>query len=176
MVRFKVNSLRKTVESKRHGILRLNSVKEGFEEELQDKYVFVSADKAPNDIIVVCKRYYLEVICKELGLWPVTTSCNTYIPETMDPKEISGNQISYIKFLGFKKDKLSNKFPNFYWTPKLHKTPYNHRFIASSFYCTPKPLSTLLTRILPAIKGKLPILTSVIYSRTGINVDFEKQL
>ena len=48
MVRSKVNSPRKkTVESKRHGNLELNSVKECLKE-LQEKYVFVPADKAAN--------------------------------------------------------------------------------------------------------------------------------
>ena len=71
----------------------MNSVKE-FLKELQEKYVFVRADKAANNIIVVCKSYYLEVICKDLGLWQGTTSSDTYIPETMDPKKISSNYIS----------------------------------------------------------------------------------
>ena len=123
--------------------------------ELLEKYVFVPEDKAANNIIVVCKHYYLEVIYKELGLWPGTTSSDTYIPETMDPKEISGKHISYMKSLGFIEDNLSDKFPNFYWTPKLHKTSYKLRFIASSFNCTAKPLFVLLTRVLSAIKGKL---------------------
>ena len=87
----------------------------------------------------------------------------------MDPTEISGNYISYVKSLGFKEDNLSDKFPSFYWTPKLHKAPYKHRFGASSFDCTTKRLSVFLTRILSAIKGKLSNLSSVIYSRTGIN-------
>ena len=95
MVRSKVNSLRKTVEPKTHGILELNSVQDCLKE-LQEKYVFVPADKAANNIIVVCKRYHLEVICKKLGLWTGTTSSDTSIPETMDPEEISGNHISYM--------------------------------------------------------------------------------
>ena len=74
-----------------------------------------------------------------------------------------------MKSLGFKDDNLSDKFPSFYWTPKLHKTPYKYRFIALSFDCTTKPLSVLLTRILSAIKGKSSNLSSVMYSRTGIN-------
>ena len=131
--------------------------------------MFIPADKAANNIIVVCKRYYLEVICKEQGLWSGATSSDTYIPETMDLKEISRNHISYMKSLGLKKNNLSDKFPSFYWTPKLHKTPHNHRFIASSFDYTTKPVSVLLTRILSAIKGKLSNLSSVIYSRIGIN-------
>ena len=135
----------------------------------QEKYVFVPADKAANNIIVVCKRYYLKAICKEFGVCPGATSSDTYIPKTMDPKKNSGNQISYMKLLEFKRDNLSDKFPSFCWTPELHKTPYKHRFIVSSFDCTTKPLSVLLTHILSAIKGKLSNLSSVIYSRTGIN-------
>ena len=34
--------------------------------ELQSKCVLVPADKAANNIIVVCKKYYLEVVLKEL--------------------------------------------------------------------------------------------------------------
>ena len=36
--------------------------------ELQSKYVPVSADKAATNIIVVCKKYYLEVVLKELRM------------------------------------------------------------------------------------------------------------
>ena len=85
MVRSEVKSLRKTVQSKRQGILELNSVKECLKE-LQEKYVFVPSDKAANNVIMVCKRYYLDAICKELVLWPGTTSSDTYIPEAMDSK------------------------------------------------------------------------------------------
>ena len=38
----------------------------GYLHELQSKYVLVPADKAANNIIVVCKKYYLEVVLKEL--------------------------------------------------------------------------------------------------------------
>ena len=34
--------------------------------ELQSKYVVVPADKAANNVIVVCKKCYLEVVLKEL--------------------------------------------------------------------------------------------------------------
>ena len=35
--------------------------------DLHNKYVSVPADKAPNNIII-CKRYYIETLIKELGL------------------------------------------------------------------------------------------------------------
>ena len=49
----KVDSLRNTIEFKRHGILELNTVKK-CSKEFQKKYVFVPASKATNNIIVVC--------------------------------------------------------------------------------------------------------------------------
>ena len=106
MVRSNVISFRKTVESKKQGILELNSVKERLKA-FQEKCVFVPADKASDSISVVCKRYYLEVICKELGLCPCSTSSNTYILKTKDPNKIVGKHISHMKSLGFKEDTMS---------------------------------------------------------------------
>ena len=36
--------------------------------DLHYKYVFVPADKAPNNIIIICRRYHVETLIKELGL------------------------------------------------------------------------------------------------------------
>ena len=36
--------------------------------DLHSKYVFVPEDKAPNNIISIYKRYYIEALIKELGL------------------------------------------------------------------------------------------------------------
>ena len=36
--------------------------------DLHSKYVFVPADKAPNNIRIICKRYYIETLIKEFGL------------------------------------------------------------------------------------------------------------
>ena len=41
--------------------------------DLHNKYVFVPADRAPNNVIIICKRYYIETLIKELGL----DSCST---------------------------------------------------------------------------------------------------
>ena len=35
---------------------------------LHSKYVFIPADKAPNNIIIICKKYYIDTLIKELGL------------------------------------------------------------------------------------------------------------
>ena len=36
--------------------------------ELHNKYVFVPADKAPNNIIIICKKYYIETLIKGIGI------------------------------------------------------------------------------------------------------------
>ena len=36
--------------------------------DLHNKNVFVPADKAPNNIMIICKRHYIEILIKELGL------------------------------------------------------------------------------------------------------------
>ena len=47
------------------------------------------------------------------------------------------------------------RLPYLYWTPKLHKSPVKHHFIAGSSKCTTKELSILLTKILTVIKTGL---------------------
>ena len=36
--------------------------------DLHNKYVLVPADKAPNNFIIICKRYYIETLITKLGL------------------------------------------------------------------------------------------------------------
>ena len=36
--------------------------------DLHNKYVSVPADKVPNNSIIICERYYIETLIKELGL------------------------------------------------------------------------------------------------------------
>ena len=56
-----------------------------------------------------------------------------------------------------------------YWTPKLHKSPYKHRFIAGSSKCTTKDLPCLFTNVLSAIKDGLVRYCNTKTSRNGIN-------
>ena len=50
-------------------------------------------------------------------------------------------------------DEDHSKLPTLYWLPKLHKRPYQSRFIANSSACTTTELSILLTSGLTAIKN-----------------------
>ena len=57
---------------------------------LHDKYVIVPADKAPNNVVFVCKSYYYECLIKELGI-DTASSTPTYREITFDKDEIIAN-------------------------------------------------------------------------------------
>ena len=60
--------------------------------------------------------------------------------------------------------------PTMYWLPKLHKTPYNARFIANSSSCTTTELSKLLTSCLTAVKNHVIRYCEKVYERSGKNL------
>ena len=106
---------------------------------LHDNYVLVPADKANNNVIVVCKKYYLDVVIMELG------STNTYKKVNSDCMSVINRHLDYMLKSGIDVCEQHERLPSFYWLPKLHKTPYRTRFIAASNRCTTKQLSALLT-------------------------------
>ena len=122
--------------------------------DLHNKYVFLPADKAPNNIIIICKRYYIETLIKELGLdnFSTTTGNSTYTPCQMSSEDIVNTHDTFMKSFGIELSDDDKRLPYLYWTPKLHKSPVKHRFIAGSSKCTTKQLSSLLTKILTVIK------------------------
>ena len=90
-------------------------------EELHNKYVLVPADKAAQNVIIVCKKYYLEVVLKEID----TTITYEHVME-----ECQGIVDRHIKFLNNHRIDVRPEcrcLPLFYWLPKLHKRPYGTR-------------------------------------------------
>ena len=60
----------------------------GYLTELQTKYVLVPADKAGNNIIFVCKYYYLHTLMEELGINSDTNFNSTYVTQDRTVDEI----------------------------------------------------------------------------------------
>ena len=60
-----------------------------------------------------------------------------------------------ITSVGLEMFEEDQNLPYLYWTPKLHKSPYKHRFIAGSSKCTTKDLSCLFIKPLSTIKDGL---------------------
>ena len=127
--------------------------------ELQSKYVLVPADKAANNIIVVCKKYYLEVALKELR----TTSTYKHVD-----RECMHVVTKHLKFMTNSKIYVDLRYlPSFYWLPKLHKHPYGT--IAASNKCSTKLLSKLLTTCLSIVSRYFRQYCSGINCKTGVN-------
>ena len=128
---------------------------------MHDNFVPVPADKANNNVIVVCKKYYLDVVIMELG------STNTYKKVNSDCT--INRHLDYMLKSGIDVCEQHERLPSFYWLPKLHKTPYGTRFIAASNRCTTKQLSALLTSCFKTIINHFKQYCNGIYKHTGVN-------
>ena len=75
----------------------------------------------------------------------------------------------FIESVGSEMSEEDKNLPYLYWTPKLHKVPFKHRFIACSSKCTTKDLSCLLTKVLTTVKDGLIRYNNTKTSRNGVN-------
>ena len=96
--------------------------------DLHNKYVFVPADKAPNNIVIICKRYYTEILIKELGLDNCSTPTGnlTYTSCQMSSEDIVSTHDTLMKSLGVELSDDDKSLTYLYWTPKLHKSLQLH--------------------------------------------------
>ena len=87
--------------------------------DLHNKYVFVPADKAPNNIIIICKRYYIETLIKELGLdnCSTPTGNSAYTSCQMSSEDIVNTRDTFMKPLGIELSDDDKRLPCLYWTP-----------------------------------------------------------
>ena len=86
----------------------------------------------------------------------------------MSFEDIVNTHDTFMKSLGIELSDDDKRLPYLYWTPKLHKSPVKHRFIAGSSKCTTKQLSGLLTKIL-TVKDWTRKYCSIKTSHTGVN-------
>ena len=117
----------------------------------------------------MCKKYYIDTLVKELGINNVNINNPTYIPIDDSFETIVKSHNQFITSVGLEISEEDQNLPYLYWTPKLHKSPYKHRFIAGSSKCTTKDLSCLLTKVLSTIKDGLVRYCNTKTSRNGVN-------
>ena len=138
--------------------------------ELQSKYVLVPADKAGNNIIFVCKYYYIRTLMEELGINSGTNLNSTYINQANTVDElIQTHATTLADVFNIKLQQKEKNLPQIYWIPKLHKTPYKARFIAGSCSCTTTRLSKLITECLKLVRSHCTAYCKTIRERTGVN-------
>ena len=90
------------------------------------KYVLVPADKAANNVVVVCRLRYINTLKQELN------GTKAYEETSTDQKSVVNSHLNELplKFsVGVKESQ--DKLPTMYWLPKLHTRPYKARFIAN---------------------------------------------
>ena len=73
-----ISSLKEKIRSPKQKILNDPDVKDTLRR-LHDDFVLVPADKAANSVIVMCKKYYIETLIKELGINTTNISPNSNI-------------------------------------------------------------------------------------------------
>ena len=183
----RISSLNEKIRSLKQKILSNLDVKDTLKR-LHDDFVLVPADKAADNVIVVCIKYCIEILIKELGINTTNISPNstyipstdsfhettnispnsTYIPSTDSFHEILQSHCKFIESVALEMSEEDKNLPYLYWTPKLHKVPFKHRFIAGSSKCTTKDLSCLLTKVLTTVKDGLIRYNNTKTSRNGV--------
>ena len=136
-------------------------LKQGIQE-FHRKYGLVPADKAANNIVVVCRLHYINTLKQELN------GTKAYKETSTDEKTFfnsHSNGIPY-KFAVNVKER-QDKIPTIYWLPKLHKRPYKARFIANSSSCTTTELSKLFTSCFTAVKSRVIRYYETVHERSG---------
>ena len=128
--------------------LKNNDVKQSLSE-LHDKFILTPIDKATNNIAIICKRFYILTLLKELGLQNDSDGVtNTYeLCADIEESDLFNNHSNFLKKLNLKITEDNKRLPNIYWLPKLHKKPTKARFIIAAPKCSIKPLSKSITSV-----------------------------
>ena len=160
---------------KRTSILKNNDVKCCLED-LQRKYIICSVDKASNNYVFVCKKFYLTTLMSELGVDIHTLDCvgnDTYQPINITDADIINDHCKFVKdHFDISVSEDNRCIPKIFWNPKLHKTPYKARFIAGARHCTTKQLSVYVNKALKVLKDYFTKYCKTIYKNSGINCDW----
>ena len=139
-------------------------LKQGIQE-FHRKYVLVPADKAANNVVVVCRLHYINTLKQELN------GTKAYEETSTDEKSVVNSHSNDLPYkFAVNVEERQDRLPTMYWLPKLHKRPYKARFIANSSSCTTTELSKLLTSCLTAIKAKVIKYCDTVYERSGKNM------
>ena len=109
----------------------------------QQKFVMTPIDKASSNVSVICKKYYVEVILREIGIQG--DGSDTYERTDRCKEEIVDDNREYSERLGYSLSEKELDLPTMYWIPKMHKNPVKHRFIVASKSCSTKQLSTAVS-------------------------------
>ena len=159
-----------------NSILQRDDVK-SYLDSLSSSFIICSVDKASNNYVFVCKKFYLLTLLNELGYDLTSLECrgnSTYHPVNSVEDDIIQEHVNFIKDnfnIRVSEDNLC--LPRIFWIPKLHKNPYKSRFIAGASKCTTlKQISVAVNKACKVLKEYFSKYCSSVYNNTGINCDW----
>ena len=79
---------------------------------LHANYVLVPADKATDNVIVVCKKYHIETLVKELEINNVNSNNGTYIPMDDSFETIVKSHNQFITSVGLEMSEEDENLPD----------------------------------------------------------------
>ena len=140
-------------------------------ENFQKELVFVPTDKASNNISIVCKKFYVKTLLKEVGFFDLDRKQDrTYQEIKLTSEEIINLHEKENQTFGVTIDNKQYHLPLLLWIPKMHKNPSKQRFIAASHCCTTKNLSSLVSKSLKLIQKAHQVYCERIKNYSGYNL------
>ena len=112
--------------------------------ELKDQFVLVPIDKAANNEGWICKKYFLEILLKEM-------STETYEEYDNTAEEVIGAIRKGSLNIGIPVEKTFNDLPLIHAIIKMHKNPIKFRFIIGSRTGVINPAAKKLVQILKLV-------------------------
>ena len=84
---------------------------------LHTNYILVLADKAANNVIVVCKKYCIDTLVKELRIYNVNSNNPTYIPIDDSFETIVKSHNQFTTSVGLEMSQEDQNLKYLYCTP-----------------------------------------------------------
>ena len=141
-VKSKIQVLKKRHYRQTNKILDDDEVKT-FLADFHQKFVITPTDKAGNNFSIVCKKFYILCLLKELGISNTKKKGGNKTYTCMEKKselDIVKKHMKYMDRHNITLISSQKSLPFLYWIPKMHKNPSKQRYIAASHSCSTKPL------------------------------------
>jgi len=157
-------------------MLRFTTECEVYVKQLQRNYVIVPADKATNNYVFVCKKFYLLEIARELGVrYDMGSDCwrcdgnITYKASNEQEIDILDRHTRIATSFKTSITEEDRQIPILFATAKMHKTPHKFRFIAGAKKSSTKSISTLVHIILQHFRTHLKAYCTASKHNNGIS-------
>ena len=121
----RISNLKGHFKSPKCKVLDLPDVKDTLHK-LHANYVLVPADKAANNVIVVCKKYYIDTLVKESGINNINSNNPTYIPIDDSFETIIKSHNQFITSVGLDAEEDANFLSLFRYKSNKTKNYIKH--------------------------------------------------